>query len=409
MIPFQAGSDVFERIAAFIRSWGREGTFDELALLLFAYQYENNVPYRRFCDSRGALPGTIIAPQIPAVPADAFRTANLTCKDDPPAAIFLTSGTTGRMGSVSTRGRHLMDAHALKLYRRSLTQSFEQLASRAAALPIRALMAASQDAPQSSLSFMVSALAKSRPGSIFFWREGGPDLNAALSHLRGDHNPVLLFTTTFALVELLDHSGCCLALPTGSMVIETGGFKGRSRTVEREELYLLASERLGIPLENIGSEYGMCEMASQFYDAHLQRRTEDGGRGKGEPSSHPPILPSTHPPTHPTSQRPNDPSPSVFRLPSSVPRGIKTGPPWVRTVFIDPATGELAAPGAPGILRHYDLANLNSVLAIQTMDVGLPVDNVEGFVLQGRLRSAPPRGCSLTIEEWRMSSAQREP
>ena len=76
---------------------------------------------------------------------------------------------------------------------------------------------------------------------------------------------------------------------------------------------------------------------------------------------------------------------------------IKRGPHWVRTRAIDPATGGDASPGTPGLLRHYDLANFNSVQALQTQDAGTLIPG--GFLLHGRAPEAEVRGCSLTVEE----------
>ena len=131
------------------------------------------------------------------------------------------------------------------------------------------------------------------------------------------------------------------------MVVETGGFKGRTREVLRDVLYGLFQSRLGVPENHCHSEYGMSEMASQFYGVGL------------------------------------DPT--------------KRGPHWVRTRAIDPDTGDDAPPGVPGLLRHYDLANFNSVLALQTQDMGTVTP--EGFILHGRAPDAEVRGCSLTVEE----------
>jgi hypothetical protein len=85
----------------------------------------------------------------------------------------------------------------------------------------------------------------------------------------------------------------------------------------------------------------------------------------------------------------------------------KIAPPWLRTCILDPITGQEAAPGAPGLLVHYDLANLNSVLAIQTEDMGYAADDGDGFVLLGRAPGAVLRGCSLTAEE--MAGRERAP
>ena len=130
-------------------------------------------------------------------------------------------------------------------------------------------------------------------------------------------------------------------------MIETGGFKGRSREVEKSELYALFTERLGADPMCCFSEYGMSELASQFYSQGVD--------------------------------------------------GPKLAPPWLRTRILDPVTGTDAAPGKPGLLAHYDLANYNSVQAIQTEDMGI-WDERGGFQLLGRAPGAVLRGCSLLAE-----------
>ena len=153
-------------------------------------------------------------------------------------------------------------------------------------------------------------------------------------------------------------------LPEGCVILETGGFKGRSREVERSELYSLFAERLGVPPTHCLAEYGMSEMASQFYDTTLL----DHSRGVARESRK-----------------------------ASLPQ-------LLRTRVLDPVTNEDAAPGQPGVLVHYDVANLNSVLAIQTEDWGYAMGDgdgsVDGFVLLGRAPGAALRGCSLTAEEF---------
>lgn len=309
--------------------------FEALALALFARQYESCAPYRRLCDGAGRAPGGVGRWQdIPAVPAQAFKVYDLSCAPMfQTVAVFHSSGTTGAQTS-----RHFFDADALALYENSLRAGF------GAAFPGRlrglwALMQSPQAAPHSSLSHMLGALGAER----FFW-----DDDAALASALAERTePVALFGTAFSYVQLFDGAGQTWRLPPGSLVIETGGFKGRTREVPREELYALFGTRLGVPLKDCHSEYGMSEMASQFY-----------GRGL-------------------------DP--------------VKRGPHWVRTRAIDPETGEDAAPHAPGLLRHYDLANFNSVQALQTQDSGTLTP--DGFVLHGRAPDAEVRGCSLTVEE----------
>ncbi len=312
-----------------------EGEFDALARALFRRQWEGIGPYRRLCEGLGVGADDVRTwRDVPAVPAQAFKAFDLSCvSPDKTVAVFHSSGTTGPQTS-----RHFLDADGLALYEVSLGQGFH------AAIPERpselwALMSPPQNAPHSSLSHMLGALGAQR----FFWDDNG-GLGEALARLSG---PITLFGTAFAFVSLFDSSERAWRLPTGSVVLETGGFKGRTREVPREELYRLFGTRLGVPETRCYSEYGMSEMASQFY-----------GRGL-------------------------DP--------------VKRGPHWVRTRAIDPLTGEDAAPGTVGVLRHYDLANFNSVLALQTQDLGTLVDG--GFVLHGRAADAEVRGCSLTVED----------
>lgn len=312
-----------------------DATFEALARALFARQYDCCAPYRRLCDGQGRTPDDVHRWQdIPAVPAQAFKVFQLSCAPlSQTVAVFHSSGTTGAETS-----RHFFDADGLALYGTSLRAGFDAVfADRPRRL--WALMPDPRAAPHSSLSHMLGALDAER----FDW-----DNNAALaSALVETSGPVALFGTAFAFVQLFDDTDRDWRLPAGSLVIETGGFKGRTREVPREELYALFETRLGVPAGNCHSEYGMSEMASQFYGHGL------------------------------------DPT--------------KSGPPWVRTRAIDPKTGEDAAPGTPGLLRQYDLANWNSVGALQTQDRGTMTP--DGFILHGRAPDAEVRGCSLTVEE----------
>ena len=324
------------KISDFIRSaHAEDDAFKVLALAQFKRQYECCAPYRRLCDGLGRTPGAVGKWQdIPAVPAQAFKVYDLSCAPMfQTVAVFHSSGTTGTQTS-----RHFFDADALALYETSLRAGFD---TAFASCPRRmwALMPAPVAAPHSSLSHMLGTLDAER----FYWED---DASLA-SDLAALTEPVTLFGTAFAFVQLFDGTNQEWRLPAGSLVIETGGFKGRTREVPREELYALFGTRLGIPIKNCHSEYGMSEMASQFY-----------GRGL-------------------------DP--------------VKRGPYWVRTRAIDAETGEDVAPGMPGLLRHYDLANWNSVQALQTQDLGTLTP--DGFILHGRAPDAEVRGCSLTVED----------
>jgi len=309
--------------------------FDGFALALFEAQFRRVLPYQRLCLARGATPETVTRWQdIPPVPAAAFKRFALTCVPESACpVVFHSSGTTS-----SETSRHFLSAEAVEVYRVSLRAGFAQALPHAPR-PLLALMPPPSELPHSSLSFMLDAL-----GATFF------SPTTVADYLRDVTAPVTVFGTAFGFIHLFDDTnGERFFLPHGSVVLETGGFKGRSREVSREELYGLFVERLGVPLSHCYSEYGMSELASQFYSQGLD--------------------------------------------------GPKQAPPWLRTRLLDPVTGTDVPPGEPGLLTHYDLANVNSVLAIQTEDLGIAVPG--GFQLLGRAPGAVLRGCSLTAEALR--------
>ena len=154
--------------------------------------------------------------------------------------------------------------------------------------------------------------------------------------------------------------------------METGGYKGRTRVVAREELYAGLQETLGVPLDHIVNEYGMTEMLSQFYEPVLV----GGAGGFGGSAAMRDLGQRYH-----------------------------RGPPWVRTLVLDPLSLEPMPVGAVGILAHFDLANLGSVAAVLTEDLGQATAG--GFHLMGRSLGAEPRGCSLAMEEFLASISER--
>jgi acyl-CoA synthetase (AMP-forming)/AMP-acid ligase II len=199
-------------------------------------------------------------------------------------------------------------------------------------------------------------------GGFFVTRDGVIDtigLSAALVEATARGTSVLLAGTAFAFVHWLDRlkeqSGG-FNLPPGSLIMETGGFKGRSRVLERPEFYAALSEAHGVPCEAIVNEYGMTELLSQFYDG--------------------PVVAT---------------SGIALEARRHVP------PPWVRTRVLDPNTLSPLPTGEPGLLCHYDLANAGSVMAVLTEDLGIAVD--DGFRVLGRVQGAARRGCSLAMDD----------
>jgi len=308
--------------------------FNELALELFAYHFDRSAPYRTLCESLDINPAFVTdITQIPAVPAEAFKKFELTCVGhEHVERVFYSSGTTG-----ADRSAHYMSPAALDLYRTSLKKGFRSYFPETQEL--WALAEPAETAVHSSLSFMLQELKAAR----WFW----DDRSGLIDALNARTQPVTLFGTAFAWVDLLDNSDTNWHLPVGTRIIETGGFKGRTREVPRAELYEMFTERLGVPDDHCHSEYGMSEMSSQFY--------------------------------------------------STGSAGVLYAPHWLKTVIIDPLTGLEAAEGNAGLLSHYDLANLNSVFLLQTEDMGDRQDG--GYRLLGRAKGAEIRGCSLTVEE----------
>lgn len=367
-----------------------EELFNRLALRLFELQYRHNPPYRRWCDARGVLPGRIDHwSRIPAVITSAFREFDFTClAPGHRPRVFHSSGTTGRQPS-----RHFHDALTLQVYETALWRSFTK-----ALLPddpggqtmeLLILMPPVEQAPHSSLVHMADTIRRRmRRGPEVFLATadsgGAWRLDASLCWRRlcaatETGRPVLILATAFGLVQLLDTPGLAprnLALPTGSRIMETGGYKGRSRELSPAALRQLVHERLGVPTEAVISEYGMCELSSQAYD-----------------SLYAPAPGTARAPAFGQQQSGN----SESRIASLRVRRRFRFPPWVRTQVIDPETGDPCPSGRPGLLRVFDLANIGSVLAIQTEDLAEPVQ--DGFVLLGRAPGVEPRGCSLLISD----------
>jgi len=341
--------------------------FDELARRSFAFQFEHNAPYAAYCRRRGRSPENIRDwRDIPAVPAAAFKEVRLVSGTAAPEALFRTSGTT--LG-FERRGEHaVLD---LSLYHGSLLPNFAaHVLPDDAVLPMLSLIPPAAEIPDSSLSHMVSVVVErlGAPGSAFHASVARGIDEAALERALDDFvaagQPVCLLGTSLAFVhwlESLGRRGRRFRLPDGSRLMDTGGFKGHERQIAEGELRGAYEERLGIGADHCVNEYGMTEMLSQFYDTVLRDRVR-GAAPAGR---------------------------------DGAPRR-KGGPPWVRTVVVDPETLEPLPPGETGLLRHYDLANLGSVIGIQTEDLGREVEG--GFLLLGRAAGATPRGCSIAMD-----------
>jgi hypothetical protein len=339
-----------------------DAAFDALALRVFAYQFDRNAPYAAFCRTRAATPDRIDSWRaIPAVPTAAFKEIDLVAGDaSRPDAVFRTSGT-----SQGRRGRHVVAD--LSLYHGALTPNF-----RAHVVPdvddilMLSLVPPPEQLTDSSLSHMVGVVMDRLGARDSGWyaslTEGiaHAELDAALDEVVAAGRPVLILGTSFAFVHWTDGlraRGRRFVLPPGSRVMDTGGYKGRGREVAEDVLRATYGELLGVPDAWCVNEYGMTELCSQFYDATLREHVAGAAAGERR----------------------------------------KVPPAWVRTLVVDPDTLAPLPPGRTGLLRHIDLANLGSVSAVQTEDLGVAV--ADGFRVLGRVAGAQPRGCSLAMDD----------
>jgi hypothetical protein len=355
---YRAQADALDaRIRAAIAAFALDDrAFDALACDVFAHQFRWNAPYAAYARSLGvtenALPRTAAA--IPAVPGAAFKDAVLcTVPPDEAEVWFETSGTTQ-----ARSGRHYLESPLL--YEDALLAGFDcAMLADGAQLRYAMLVPDPRERPHSSLGYMMATVARQRGDGLDGWYLHDDVLDVArlqadVARAHTDHIALCVATTAFALLALLDEldaAHATLALPPGSRLMETGGFKGRTRIVGRDELYARAAAAFAIDEAAIVAEYGMTELSSQYYDSAPSRASQ---------------------------------------------RRLKVPPPWLRPLIVD-AHGRPLPDGIIGAIRHIDCANRSSVVAIDTEDLGVITPG--GLLLLGREEGAALRGCSLDAED----------
>ncbi|MBP9733417.1 MAG: hypothetical protein KBD07_03475 [Candidatus Omnitrophica bacterium] len=335
-----------------------EAAFNRFAIQTYLWQRSRNKIYDLFCEAEG-IKEVRCWQEIPALPVAAFKHHRVACFErSRTRRIFLTSGTTRGLA----RGKHefedlsFYDAAIRPLFGRYVVPDLK----RGERVRFVFLALDPREAPHSSLSYMGGRTAQlfGRGKPFYGLTKNGLRTEALTEYLSAcvrKNEKVLIFTTTFALADFLDHlfaEGIALRLPAGSRIMETGGYKGRRKEVGRQDLVLRSAKHLGVPGRRVINEYGMTELSSQFYD-----------RGRASKSG----------------------------------VSIKYGAPWMRVIMADPASGRPLPQRQTGLIRIYDLANQGSCFAIQTEDLGRRVG--AGFELIGRSPAAALRGCSLGFEE----------
>ncbi len=319
------------------RSTGNGPGFDALAMRLFHYQAQQVDVYRDFLKYLHIYPNEITdIENIPFLPVQFFKSHIISDTKKTPQLYFSTSGTEGQ-----TPGRHFIAD--TEIYTDSILTGFRLIYGDPSRYNFFALLPSYLERTNSSLVYMAEQLMKASGSSRGgFYLYNYEELYRELSKAETDNRKDFILGVSFGLLEFFERfPGCC---KPQSVVMETGGMKGRRKELVRDELHDILMRNSG--LQAIHSEYGMTELLSQAYSTHA---------------------------------------------------GIFSNPPWMRT-FIgdlnDPFQN--AAAGETGVIRIIDLANIHSCAFIATQDIGRKLDHDKYLVL-GRMDASELRGCNLMI------------
>ena len=331
-----------------------DDAFNALALLLFDYQFQHNLPFAKFARTRGKTPRSVKHwSDIPAVPINAFKSLDLTCcRPDDAAAVFMTSGTT-------RKGQRGKSYHAaLDVYDAAMRRNFyDRFMRDDDKLTMGILFPPPEVMQNSSLAHYLDLAMRGfgSADSKNLMRSDGIDMTGlvdALERAEATGTPYALMGASFSLVHAIDGfeaQNRRFQLPPGSRILDTGGFKGQSRALEPDAFYDALSNVFGVSRNDCIGMYGMTELSTQFYD-----------NGNAQ-----------------------CPAP-------------KSGPHWIRSRIVNPLTAMPVPKGETGVLLHTDLAHYNIVTSILTEDAAIETD--EGFLLLGRVAGAQAVGCSLAAE-----------
>ncbi|SHI39492.1 hypothetical protein [Algibacter luteus] len=310
--------------------------FEQLAIQIFKHQFENNRVYRSFCDLLYKHPSevkTIL--DIPFLPIQFFKTREVLSSKKPVKITFTSSGTTGS----ETSKHHITD---LSIYEQSFTKGFEHFYGKIEDYVVLGLLPSYLEREGSSLVYMVDSMIKTsnHPESGFYLNNLS-ELKDTLTKVDSEGKKVLLIGVSFALLDLVETHQFNLK---NTIVMETGGMKGRRKEIIRTELHNILKKGFGVA--QIHSEYGMTELLSQAYS-------------KGE--------------------------------------GVFTCPPWMKVLTRDTEDAlTIQESGKTGGLNIVDLANVNSCAFIATQDLGKT--NLDGsFEVIGRFDNSDIRGCNLMV------------
>jgi len=314
-----------------------EAEFTNLALQVFRYQFDNNLVYRSFCDLLYKHPSDIKSIEgIPFLPIQFFKSHKvLSDTKNTIKKTFTSSGTTGS----KTSKHNITD---LSIYEKSFTKGFNDIYGAIEDYIILALLPSYLERDGSSLIYMVDSMIKqSKHPESGFYLDNLKALSSTLKRLDNEGKKVLLIGVSFALLDLIESYTFNLQ---NTIIMETGGMKGRRKELIREELHAILKNGFGVT--HIHSEYGMTELLSQAY---------------------------------------------------SIGNGLFNCPNWMQVITRDPEDAlSIQTTNKTGGINVIDLANINSCSFIATQDLGrIFQDN--SFEIIGRFDTSDIRGCNLMV------------
>lgn len=315
---------------------GSKKEFEKITLKVFRFQYDNNIVYRDFCTLLKKDKSNVKRIEdIPFLPIQFFKSHTILSSTNPIQTTFTSSGTTG----MNTSRHHVTD---LEFYEESYRLAFRQFYGNIEDYVVLALLPSYLEREGSSLIHMVDDLIQltNNPESGFYLNNYD-ELIEKLVKLDNEGQNIILIGVTYALLDLVEKHSFHLK---NTIIMETGGMKGRRKEIIREELHDMLCKGFGVT--EIHSEYGMTELLSQAYSL-----------GNG-----------------------------VFECPS-----------WMQILVRDPEDAlAYVKEGKTGGINVIDLANINSCSFIATQDLGKIVGN-NSFEVLGRFDNSDIRGCNLMV------------
>lgn len=346
-----------------------EETFNDYCMQLFDLQYKSNAIFREFCDLKKVRPGDISRWQdVPMVYNDVFKThlvASFPLEQSVMAC--LTGGTT----SLTQRGRIFRDEDGKRLVfgaNKMMTNSFlfpdfeEGKRCR-----ILILAPSPEMAPSMGMAIGMDQTRQAfgTPDSMFLLGKTGIDVKNLLKALRESEAsgvPVALIGATAAYVYFFQacrRKKITFKLPAGSRVCDGGGYRGRFGVVTRDDYYNMVDEILGVPRHYCVNVLGEAETATNLFDDALRRHV------KGLPEK----------------------------------KLARPVPPWSRVLAMNIDDLSPLPDGEVGLLAHWDLANVPTVLAVITDNLGYTTDNGRSCEMVGRAKIENGKVSPLPDEE----------